>query len=369
MKKITSKDTDKKASPFASQNLVRVAENLYRNGNDTYYVKFKKDGKQYKQSLETHDRATANRELAAFIKKIENKTKEEADVLFTELADEWLATIKPRMKDKSYTRRVSSLNQLKPAFKGKTIRGIIHADLAKWEASRTGVAARTFNRDRETLILLFGYAVKPRHILSTNPIDKETMPKRKEKNAVVTPPTHEQFKQLLATIKENKYTRGAYAYVEMLAYTGMRLEELNSVTWADVDFEKGTLRITGGEYGTKNHSQRSIPLFAPARAVLEKLLDGKTPQEMPAGVSILKQKSARTAMLTACEAMGLDASAITHHDLRHFFCTNAIEKNIPDHVIASWLGHKDGGILVKKTYGHLRAGHSAEMAKLMDFSG
>lgn len=32
------------------------------------------------------------------------------------------------------------------------------------------------------------------------------------------------------------------------------------------------------------------------------------------------------------------------------------------------LGHKDGGVLVAKTYGHLRDTHSHEMAKRMTFS-
>ena len=354
---------------YKSRKLTRVGENLYRSGEGVYYGRLFVNGKSIRKSFKTHDRKIAEGELAKFVKKIENKEETSPDVSFEVFADEWLAVIKPRMKASSYVRRKSCINQLKPFFKGKKLRAIRTEDLHAWEKSRATVAARTFNLDRETLHILFAYAIKPRKIISVNPVDKETLPKRKEKKAVVAPPTHDQFRQLLAVIKENKFTRGAYEYVELLAYTGMRLQELNGVTWADVDFNKNLLLITGGETGTKNHSQRSIPLFAPARTVLEKLLDGKKPSDMPPSASILKQKSARSAMLTACEAMGLDASAITHHDLRHFFCTNAIEKNIPDHVIANWLGHKDGGILVKKTYGHLRAGHSAEMAKLMDFAG
>ena len=42
-----------------------------------------------------------------------------------------------------------------------------------------------------------------------------------------------------------------------------------------------------------------------------------------------------------------------------------IEAGIDYKVIAGWLGHKDGGILVAKTYGHLRDTHSFEMAKRM----
>ena len=36
--------------------------------------------------------------------------------------------------------------------------------------------------------------------------------------------------------------------------------------------------------------------------------------------------------------------------------------------IAAWVGHKDGGLLVAKTYGHLRDTHSHEMAKRMTVS-
>ena len=56
-----------------------------------------------------------------------------------------------------------------------------------------------------------------------------------------------------------------------------------------------------------------------------------------------------------------------HHALRYFFCSNAIEAGIDFKAIAGWLGHKDGGVLVAKTYGHLRAEHSAAMALRMTF--
>jgi integrase len=58
----------------------------------------------------------------------------------------------------------------------------------------------------------------------------------------------------------------------------------------------------------------------------------------------------------------------THHTLRHYFVSNAVELGIDYKVIAQWVGHKDGGLLVAKTYGHLRDTHSAEMARRTVFS-
>ncbi len=167
----------------------------------------------------------------------------------------------------------------------------------------------------------------------------------------------------------NKYdaTKEAPLFIEFLAATGMRLEEALNVQWRHVKFDKDpdkeTILITGGEAGTKNYSQRSIPMFPAAKAVLLRLTQGK---ERPALSYLFNHKSSKTALKTASAMIGLpEGEHFTHHDMRHYFCSNALEKNIPDHVIAGWLGHKDGGILVRKTYGHLRQSHSTEMAKLM----
>ena len=55
--------------------------------------------------------------------------------------------------------------------------------------------------------------------------------------------------------------------------------------------------------------------------------------------------------------------------MRHFFVSNAIEAGVDFATIAAWVGHKDGGVLVAKTYGHLRQSHSAAMAERMSFTG
>jgi site-specific recombinase XerD len=51
------------------------------------------------------------------------------------------------------------------------------------------------------------------------------------------------------------------------------------------------------------------------------------------------------------KAAGL--SWLGFHDLRHYFCSMCVMAGIDFMTIASWLGHKDGGILVAKVYGHL----------------
>jgi integrase len=59
---------------------------------------------------------------------------------------------------------------------------------------------------------------------------------------------------------------------------------------------------------------------------------------------------------------------LTHHDLRHLFATRCIESGVDIPTVSRWLGHKDGGALAMKVYGHLRNQHSASMAKLVNFA-
>ena len=71
-------------------------------------------------------------------------------------------------------------------------------------------------------------------------------------------------------------------------------------------------------------------------------------------------------MERACKLAGL--ATFTHHCMRHYFVSNAIEAGVDFKTIAAWVGHKDGGRLVARTYGHLMDTHSFEMAKRMTFA-
>ena len=59
---------------------------------------------------------------------------------------------------------------------------------------------------------------------------------------------------------------------------------------------------------------------------------------------------------------------ITHHGLRHLFITACVESGVDFRTIAEWVGHQDGGMLIGKTYSHLRRDHSRRMAEQVDFT-
>nr|WP_281398155.1 site-specific integrase [Ruficoccus amylovorans] len=179
-------------------------------------------------------------------------------------------------------------------------------------------------------------------------------------------PTREQYRLLLQTMREDnpravRTAKGAFL-VECLACSGMRVGEATAMRWGDIDFQRELFTVTGGQAGTKNGDVRVVPLFPGFKDFLKRLK--KAVGGRPAASDLLIGiDSAKQALQSACAKAELPH--FTHHSMRHYFVSNAIEAGIDFKTIAAWVGHKDGGLLVAKTYGHLRDTHSAEMAKLM----
>ena len=80
----------------------------------------------------------------------------------------------------------------------------------------------------------------------------------------------------------------------------------------------------------------------------------------------MKVRECQKAMDRAAKVVGMPR--ITHHDLRHLFATRCIESGVDIPTVSRWLGHKDGGALAMKVYGHLRDQHSTAMAQKVTFS-
>lgn len=153
--------------------------------------------------------------------------------------------------------------------------------------------------------------------------------------------------------------------VRVLAYSGMRIGESKHVTWADVDFAKGNLHVRGEPVtGTKNSEDRVVPLIPELEAMLKKMRAGRGDE--PLHATIMRVHECQKSMDRAAVIVGM--ARITHHDLRHLFATICIESGVDIPTVSRWLGHKDGGALCMKTYGHLRDEHSAVQAKRVQFA-
>jgi integrase len=250
-----------------------------------------------------------------------------------------------------------------PAFLGLQIRHITARHCEAWAVTRSKeVAAPTFAKELETMRGAFRYATA-QGLIIRDPAANIKRPRIVNRRPHV--PSRPQFENIVASIRGESQGKGASgaSLVELLAYSGMRLNEARSLRWRDVNFSQGLFTVTGGERGTKNHEQRPVPVSDEMRALLTRL-KRKRGKAAP-DAFIIKTTSARKCLETACRKLGLPN--FHHHSLRHYFATCAIESSVDIPTVARWLGHKDGGALLMKTYAHLQQAHSVEQMKRVNF--
>jgi integrase len=132
------------------------------------------------------------------------------------------------------------------------------------------------------------------------------------------------------------------------------------IAWRDVDFDAGEIVVRGdATTGTKNWELRRVPLIPDAHGLFERMRSER--QGEPLEAKVFRVGECQKSLDRAAKKVGIDR--ITHHDLRHLFATRCIESGVDIPTVSRWLGHKDGGALAMKTYGHLRREHSIAQAQ------
>ena len=123
--------------------------------------------------------------------------------------------------------------------------------------------------------------------------------------------------------------------------TGMRLSEILSLNWHDLDFENNCIYVRD----TKNFDGRIIPINSVLRETLFSLKRESNNEK------IFSYKS-RNSFASSFRKV-LKASGIKHcrfHDLRHTFATRLVMNGVDLITVQELLGHKD--IRMVKRYSH-----------------
>jgi integrase len=340
-----------------------------------YYARIRVQGNLIRWSLKTDRISVAKLRLADFEKqerrKVEsraaaasgNMTFREAVSIFRERlkAD---VHLKPRSKDYR-EERVAALLRSWPGLGERDVGRITRQECLDW-SQRFGERCSpvAFNNTIGTLRMILDICLDAGA--------RYDNPARgiKRKRILLRPPelpSQETFLKFVSHI-ENSGRSSCYqaaALIRFLAFGGFRKSEAANIIWADCDFDKGKITVRGDAVtSTKNSEFREVPMIPDMRALLSRL-KAEHPGAKPTD-RVMKAKECQITMDRA--AKQLDIPRITHHDLRHLFATRCIESSVDIPTVSRWLGHKDGGALAMKTYGHLRDQHSANMAQKVVFS-
>jgi len=200
------------------------------------------------------------------------------------------------------------------------------------------------------------------------------------------PLTPEEFQKLLTCCFAKKPNGEAltkngqqlHDFLRLLAFTGAREQEALNLRWLHVDFERRRIFIgadenftaaatTIGSGGTsKNRGSRIVDFNPQLEALLREMKSRRAPDSVwlfpspQRGEKDIRAKTFRESLKLVRAEAGLPN--VGFHDLRHLFCSFSVMADIDFMTIASWLGHKDGGILIGKVYGHLLDEHRQKMA-------
>jgi integrase len=141
-------------------------------------------------------------------------------------------------------------------------------------------------------------------------------------------------------------------------HTGLRRGELFSLTWHDVDFRLGVIRVLH----TNNNERREIPMSDTLRTTLQQLprrlasayvFSGKTGQVL---VDIRKR------FHRALKEAGIEG--FVFHDLRHTFASYLVMAGVDLMTVKEFMGHKDLKMTLR--YAHLAPGYKRAAISRLD---
>ena len=335
-----------------------------------YYARLRVKGKLIRKSLKTDMLAVGKLRLGDFEKQERQRaeTGEAAAHGRMTMADAMTmhqqriagdASLKPRTRD-YHDQRMTALLKSWPGLDRKEIRSITKTDCLNWAAQFGANASPTaFNHTISVLRILLeiGVEVGGRY---DNPA--RFIKRASERPKTLHLPEAEQFERFVREIENSGsgHSQPCADLVRFLAFGGFRKSEAANITWADCDFEKKEIIVRGDpETGTKNWTIRCVPMIPDMLELLQRIR-AEHPEEL-ASNSVMRVRECQKAMDRAAKVVKM--ARITHHDLRHLFATLCIESGVDIPTVSRWLGHKDGGALAMKVYGHLRDQHSVNMAQ------
>ncbi|HEY3854087.1 MAG TPA: site-specific integrase [Verrucomicrobiae bacterium] len=351
--------------------------NLVRNtASGNYYARVRLKGKLIWKSLKTDALAVAKLRLGDFLKEEGHRaevvesaargkmTFADAVVLYKRQVEN-----APHLKPRAKEYRISTIDALLKswsALETTDLRKITASDCSQWAAGFAKTYCPSFfNNTVGTLRQILKIAVESGARYG-NPASE--LKKVKIRQKILKLPEHDQFPALVQAVRTagGRFSHDCGDLIEFLAYSGARKSEAARVIGSDCDFSNGRISIKGDpDTGTKNWEVRHIPMIADMRRLLERTRSEKSENDWLTK-PVVGVRECQKAIDSACKKLGI--ARFTHHDLRHLFATRCIESGVDIPTVSRWLGHKDGGALAMKTYGHLRDQHSTTMAQKVVFT-
>lgn len=303
----------------------RNPKGLYQR-DGTWYCRFTVAGREYRRSLQTRDRAEAERRR--------NRYREQviAEVRFGIVRHSWKKAViawandTSGLKPSTRERYSTSLRMVDPILSGLDVQEIGRKELAK-VAARKGIGNATRRRDLTAVMsVLCGAEARGwiEAVPDLGPILRNT---RERHDPIVLPPEHE-VAQLIANCPSS-----LGRMVQILRLTGMRLEEAAGLQHNQVDLARRVIQL----HRTKTDRPRTVPLCDRAVGTIS-----GTPRFLKEPWVFWHGEGKRYSNASSQLAAIRRRLSITWrtHDLRHLFAVKYLQGGGSIYDLQQILGHE-----------------------------
>lgn len=309
---------------------------IYKRGN-VYWGKIQRQNRVFRQSLRTKSKSEAQKRLRQWESELEaiawgDTPPQSFDNVVMLFIDEYLPTLKPQ----SARRYATSIKALVPSFEGIDLHKIGGKDLSEFEQRRRteGVKPPTIIRDLSCLSSIFGFA-EDRFEFEGNPV--RSYLKRRSKRGLKNSPPRTRY---LSHQEEQSLLQAASGILQdaiiLSIDTGLRCEELLSMTWDRVDLDNQTISTTTD---TKTGTKRSVPILPRSLKILRKI-----PRNIRSAYVLChgdgkRYTTFRKGFASAVKNAGLED--VRWHDLRRTCgCRLLQDHDMYMEKVSIWLGHR-----------------------------
>jgi|LauGreDrversion4_2_1035121.scaffolds.fasta_scaffold11040_7 integrase len=221
--------------------------------------------------------------------------------------------------------------------------------LAKWRDGRlsSGLAGSTVRNDLNTLSAVYRHTASEwgyQHL--ANPVARLKRP----------PPGKARTRRVsedeIARVKSATESAYLAALIDLAIETGMRLSELVSLRWNNLDLDARTAFLPD----TKNGHPRTVPLSSKAALTLRNLRQGVV-QRLDGALFPVTPHAVTVAFRRACKRVqkasgGSLAVNLRFHDLRHEAVSRLFERGLNPMEVAVISGHRSMQMLARYTHIH-----------------
>jgi len=314
--------------------------NVYKragdNGKATWCIRYRDpSGKDVRKATDARTKREAEAILVSILKDLSDRVYEvkqrQREVTFFEICDDFMAYGKARKR--SWKRDQEHIVHLKSFFGKCLARDIKPAGIEEYITFRRNSitsrgrppAVATINRELACLRTIYNKAIQNDKCVN-NPMNHIQLFKENNKRDRVL--SNAEYERLLGCSPDHLRPIFITAYE-----TGMRAREIFTLTWEQIDFERGFIFLKAEMI--KTNEGRKVPISPVLHQTLSQIGRNSGPVFQYKGKPI---KCIKESFHKACQLA--EISGFLFHDFRHTFVTNMRKAGKQDRVIMAITGHK-----------------------------